>query len=89
MVTLTTAPLLDEQDKFAGAVLVIRDETRLATLERALEERQRYHNFVGKNHKMQKIYALIEELADIQTTALIRGESGTGKMFLQRCNCGS
>jgi len=79
VVTLTTAPLLDDQDKFAGAVLVIRDEARLATLERALEDRRQFHNFVGKNHKMQNIYSLIEELADVQTTVLIQGESGTGK----------
>ena len=79
VVTLTTAPLLDEQDAFAGAVLVIRDETRLATLERALEDRRRFHNIIGENDKMQKIYSLIEELADVPTTALIRGESGTGK----------
>jgi DNA-binding NtrC family response regulator len=28
---------------------------------------------------MQKIYASIENLADLQTTVLITGESGTGK----------
>lgn len=79
IVTLTTSPLMDSKNRFAGAVLVIRDETRLANLERVLEERQQLHNIVGQNEKMQKIYSLIENLADVQTTVLITGESGTGK----------
>jgi PAS domain S-box-containing protein len=79
VVTLTTSPLLDGQGSFCGAVLVVRDETRLADLERDLNERRRFHNLIGRNEKMQKIYGLIEDLADVQSTVLITGESGTGK----------
>jgi two-component system, NtrC family, response regulator HydG len=59
--------------------LLARDETHLAALEREMEERQRFHNIIGKSEKMQEIYSLIESLADVQTTVLITGESGTGK----------
>ena len=79
VVTLTTSPLLDRQGFFTGAVLVVRDETRLADLERDLNERQHFHNIIGSNEAMQKVYTLIEDLADVQTTVLITGESGTGK----------
>jgi len=79
VVSLTASPLLDSQGKFSGAVLVVRDETRLADLERNLGERKQFHNIIGKSAKMQKIYSFIEDLADVETTVLITGESGTGK----------
>ncbi|MDX1763610.1 MAG: response regulator, partial [bacterium] len=78
-VTLTTAPLLDGEGGFIGAVLVVRDETRLAALERDLKARRRFHRLVGQNDQMQALYRLIENLADIDSTVLIVGESGTGK----------
>ncbi len=79
VVNISTVPLLDHQRVSPGAVMVVRDETRLARLERDLGERQKFHNIVGGSGKMQKIYNLIEMLADLQTTVLITGESGTGK----------
>ncbi len=75
VVNVTTYPLLDNR----GAVLVVRDETHLADLERDMRERQQLYNIIGKSEKIQMIYSLIEDLADIQTTVLITGESGTGK----------
>jgi PAS domain S-box-containing protein len=79
VITINTSPLLDNRGEFTGAVIVIKDETRLSQLERNLGERRQFHNIMGKNKKMQQIYALIEDLADVQTTVLITGESGTGK----------
>ena len=79
IVDLSTYPLLNHRGAFAGAILVARDETRLADLERGMRDRQHFYNIVGQSEKMQEIYALIEELADVQTTVLITGESGTGK----------
>ncbi|MDA8079286.1 MAG: sigma 54-interacting transcriptional regulator [Nitrospiraceae bacterium] len=79
VVGLSTAPLIDQQGLFSGALIVVRDETRLSDLERDLKERLQFHNIIGKGPKMQEIYALMENLADVQTTVLITGESGTGK----------
>jgi PAS domain S-box-containing protein len=79
VVALTTSPLLDSQGLFSGAVMVVKDETRLTDLERELHERQQFHRIVGKSKKMQEVYALIELLSDVETTVLINGESGTGK----------
>jgi two-component system response regulator HydG len=79
VVSVTSSPLLDHQGMFSGAVIVVRDETRLADLERDLGERRRFHNLIGRSEAMQKIYGLIETLSDLQTTVLITGESGTGK----------
>jgi PAS domain S-box-containing protein len=79
VVALSTSPLLDSQGVFSGAVMVIKDETRLTDLERELNERQQYHRIVGKSEKMQEMYSLIDLLSDVETTVLISGESGTGK----------
>lgn len=79
---ITTSPLLDNEGSPYGSVMVVRDESRLDELERDMKERRQFHNIIGKNEVMQKIYATIEDLADIQTTVLITGESGTGKELI-------
>lgn len=79
VVTINTTPLFNRYSEFTGAVIVVRDETLLNDLVRDLRQRHQFHNIISKNETMQKIYSLIEDLADVQTTVLITGESGTGK----------
>ncbi len=67
---------------FSGAILVVRDETRLASLEQDMMERQQFHNIIGKSEKMQKIYSLLDNLTGVETTVLITGETGTGKELI-------
>jgi PAS domain S-box-containing protein len=78
------SPLLDGDGNFTGAVMVIRDITRLAHLEKELKARHHYQKIVGKSEKMQKIYNLLATLANQATTVLITGESGTGKEMVAR-----
>ena len=82
IVTLTTSPLLNRHGEFSGAIMIVKDETRLTNLERELNERQQFHRLIGKNKKMQEIYSLVELLSDVETTVLITGESGTGKELI-------
>ncbi|MBI5633895.1 MAG: sigma 54-interacting transcriptional regulator [Nitrospirae bacterium] len=79
LINITTSPLIGHHNEFSGAVMVLSDETRIADLETDLDERRQFHSMVGKSEQMQKIYQLIEQIADYPTTVLIRGESGTGK----------
>ena len=83
-VDLSSSPLLDKTGKFMGAVLVIRDITRLNELEQELKERHRYQKLIGKSSRMREIYRLLEDLADLETTVLITGESGTGKELVAK-----
>lgn len=78
-VVLTSSPLLDRKRENLGAVLLVRDVTRLVSLERELKEKYQFHAIVGKSQRMQNIFKLLEDLSDIETTVLITGESGTGK----------
>ena len=79
VVALSASPLINSKGDFAGAVMVVKDETRLTDLERELNERQQFHRIIGKSRRMQDVYTLIELLSDVETTVLITGESGTGK----------
>lgn len=79
VVLLTGSPLMEANGQFGGAVLVVRDVTRLSDLERELEERHHFHRIVGKSPYMQRIYRTIEDLSETETSVLVTGESGTGK----------
>jgi len=81
---VTSSPLLDQGGKLMGAVLVIRDITRLSNLERELKERHQFQKIVGKSSKMQELYNLLNDLANLETTVLIIGESGTGKSLVAK-----
>lgn len=79
IVNLATYPLIDRRGRFTGGVMVVRDETRIAHLECDTGERQGLHNMLGKSRQMQKIYSMVEVLANVESSVLISGESGTGK----------
>ena len=89
IVSVTASPLLGVQGRATGAVMVVRDETRLMNLERRLRERQSIDSIVGRTEVIGKMRDLILDLADVQTTVLVSGESGTGKELvvnaLHRC----
>jgi PAS domain S-box-containing protein len=84
IVLLNSSPLTDPEKGFMGSILVARDVTRLTVLERELRERHQFHNIVGKSQRMKEIFRVLEDLADTDTTVLIRGESGTGKELVAK-----
>ncbi|MFA5183642.1 MAG: sigma 54-interacting transcriptional regulator [Syntrophales bacterium] len=84
LVSVSSSPLRDKDDKNIGTVLVIRDLTRVAEMEGELRERYNLLNIVGKSHAMQKIFHLLDELMNTDTTVLITGETGTGKELVAK-----
>jgi len=82
VIELNCSPLLDKNERFSGAVLVLKDITRLTDLETKLEERHTFGNIIGKSKPMQEIFNLLEQLSDVDSTVLVRGESGTGKELI-------
>ena len=76
---------------------IVEDELRIAvgkaaqqhallsenkTLRDQLHERYGLDNLVGADYRMQKVYDLIEAVAESKTTVLIDGDSGTGKSMV-------
>ncbi|WP_429885805.1 sigma 54-interacting transcriptional regulator [Geoalkalibacter halelectricus] len=84
IVSVSASPLRGAQGEHRGAMLVVRDETRLDALERRIGERSSFHGLVGTSAPMQEVYELLETLAEVPTTVLITGESGTGKELVAR-----
>ncbi|GAB4165595.1 MAG: sigma-54 dependent transcriptional regulator [Geothermobacteraceae bacterium] len=79
VLSLHSAPLITQGRHFSGAVLVLRDETPMVTLEDDLRKQHQPDNMIGNCPAMQKVYKLIHSLASVDTTVLVTGESGTGK----------
>ncbi|MCH7823414.1 MAG: sigma-54-dependent Fis family transcriptional regulator [Acidobacteria bacterium] len=59
-------------------------EEEVKTLRKALKDKYRFENIVGKNRYMQEVYSLIEQAAPSRSTILIQGESGTGKELVAK-----
>ncbi len=53
-------------------------------LRRQLRKKYRFENFVGDSRPIQKVFELIEKVADTDSTVLITGESGTGKELIAK-----
>ena len=79
IINFRSKPIVEADGTTIGAVGVIRDETHLVELEHSLQKRGQFHNITGISDPMQRVYSLIEALADVPTTVLMQGESGTGK----------
>jgi PAS domain S-box-containing protein len=76
---VTATPMRDREGAVTGATLITRDISRQEELEEKLQEKREFRNIVGKSPHMQKIFNLIQQLSNVDTTVLITGESGTGK----------
>ena len=61
-----------------------KEKDKNILLTQALEKKYRFENIIGKNSRMQQIYALISDIADTDSTVLVQGESGTGKELIAR-----
>ena len=60
----------------------LRDEVR--RLRRALDDSRGYEELLGESAPMREVYALLDRVADTETSVLISGESGTGKELVAR-----
>jgi len=80
-----SSELKEAYDRLKSLYEELKEERKKTkTLKKALEERFGLENIVGKNHKMQAIYDLIEDISQSDSTVLIQGESGTGKELIAR-----
>lgn len=81
-----TKPIIDEElalavRKALNQKQVVEENKRLR---QRLDEKFGLGTVVGRDYKMQRMFDLIESVADTRTTVLILGESGTGKTMTAR-----
>jgi DNA-binding NtrC family response regulator len=81
-----TKPLID--DELLMAIERALNQRRVIeenkSLKAQLDLRFGLENVVGKDHRMLKVFDLVDSIADTKTTMLITGESGTGKSLIAR-----
>ncbi|MFZ7113277.1 MAG: sigma-54-dependent transcriptional regulator [Desulfatiglandales bacterium] len=53
-------------------------------LKKQLKKKYKFENFVGDSPQMDKVFRIIEKVADTDSTVLILGESGTGKELVAK-----
>ena len=81
-----TKPIIDDEIRVV-VEKAVRQQALLfenQTLRNTLDLRFGLENIVGHDYRMLKVFDLVEAVADSRTTALITGESGTGKSLLAR-----
>lgn len=79
-----------DPDSPSRRILVLHDRTELHALRQALNEQTSFHDLVGKSSVMLRTYQLVRDVARVDTTVLIEGETGTGKELIARAiHCSS
>ncbi|MBN2581209.1 MAG: sigma-54-dependent Fis family transcriptional regulator [Pirellulales bacterium] len=81
-----TKPLMDEEllmsiERTVNQRKVIEENK---TLKAQLDERYGMENIIGHDHRMLKIFDVVDAVAETRSTVLITGESGTGKSLIAR-----
>ena len=72
-------------DRRCEAEEALRDqEETVLDLKRELNEKTLFQDLIGKSKLMGELYVRIREVAKVDTTVLIEGETGTGKELVAR-----
>jgi PAS domain S-box-containing protein len=83
-VSISAAPLAAADGTPLGGVETFRDLTEIHLLRKAMEASYTFEDIVGKSPALEKLFAILPQVAASPSTALLTGESGTGKELFAR-----
>jgi len=83
-ISANTTLLKDKSGQVIGGVETFRDLTAVNKLRKALLKQHSFEDIVSKNDKMLKLFAILPQIAESNSTVLIEGASGTGKELIAR-----
>jgi len=78
-VSITTAPIRNEQGAVIGGVEIFRDLTIVESLKKTISGRYHLNDLISKNPRMQEIFEILPDVAESDSNVLIQGPSGSGK----------
>ena len=65
-------------------ILLLTDVTDLHVLRRILNDQARFHDLIGRHEAMQRVARLVRQVAPVDVTVIVEGETGTGKELVAR-----
>jgi len=74
----------DDPRQKDARMFLLYDLTELHDLRRQLNNQASFHDLIGKSPAMRAVYQLIQDVAPIDATVLVQGETGTGKELVAR-----
>ncbi|MBU2550465.1 MAG: sigma 54-interacting transcriptional regulator [Proteobacteria bacterium] len=83
-VRLSAAVLRDENGRVIGGVETFQDLREIEELQKQLESRYTFEDIIGRSPEMMRLFELLPQIADSDSTVLIEGPSGTGKELFAR-----
>lgn len=83
-ISISTAVLRDEEGKVLGAVETFRDLSTIEELRKALERSYTFEDIISKSPALLKLFSILPDVAESESTVLIQGPSGSGKELFAR-----
>jgi len=83
-ISVSTAPLRNASGEILGGVETFRDNTVVEELRRELSGSFQQGDMVSRSRLMKKIFAVLPQIAESDSTVLIEGDTGTGKELMAK-----
>lgn len=83
-ITVSTSPLKNEYGEILGGVETFRDHSLVEELRRELNGSFVVGDMVSRSKTMQKIFNILKQVAESDSTVLIEGDTGTGKELMAK-----
>ncbi|WP_419661803.1 two component system response regulator, sigma54-specific [Desulfosarcina variabilis str. Montpellier] len=80
----TYMALKNEKNIIVGGLATFHDMTLAHQLNRAISNRYTFHDMIGKEPAMQKVFEMVSVVAPSDATVLVEGATGTGKDLLAK-----
>lgn len=83
-ISISTAVLRDNDGNILGAVETFRDLSTIENLRKELEKSYSFEDIISKSPILHKIFAILPDVAESESTVLFQGPSGSGKELFAR-----
>ena len=83
-ISVSASVLSDGKGKISGGVETFRDLSAIEELKKEIQKRYTFEDIVSKNREIQKIFNMLPDVAESDSTVLIEGPSGSGKELFAR-----